>query len=377
MPIKFPPLSVKPFLPLTTRAVTLAPPLAASTAKVGIPAHSCMPRPAIATIVRSHAMVEQHGNLAAPGNHARQTSVPLAEAVAQQNLALAPRAVRRMAPADNSKIIVRDPLDLIAVLTAYPAVRTLVLHGKNRWNGVSLLPLQYCTDLRNLSIPAAVDLHDADLAVLSILTKLRRLSLTECTELSGNAMAHLANLGKLQRLELHGCTGMDDAGMASLAALPRLTALPLRHCRKITALGLVPLAELANLQALDLGFCSMVTDLTPVRSMARLQSLCLDGNCALEDKAFIDFVGSAPSTLQRLDLAGCKALSDVAFAGLSKVPQLHTISLGDCAIGHAGVAALLALPNLMAIDARNCAGLAPADRQALQARPGLMRVQLD
>ena len=275
------------------------------------------------------------------------------------------------------KMVVRHPDELAPVLAGNPGLRTLLLEGAEQWHGDHLLPLVHCIGLRDLTLAGSTLLRDADLRVLSGLTGLRRLSLADCAGLSSAAMAYLAPLQGLQRIDLVGCSGLRDDALAILARLPKLTALDLRHCRGITARGLAHLSRLPNLQTLDLGDCPLIHDLAPLSAMAHLRSLRLSGNSGLQDQAFVKFANHPPPALRRLDLAGCHGLSDVAFAALPQLPQFETLSLAHCRIGTAGGSALRALPNLKELNVRACAGLAPDDRLAIRARPGLMRVELD
>lgn len=305
----------------------------------------------------------------APNNDVLQAIVGLTDRASRKH--------RTMATPGITKVVVKDPHHLGETVAKFPGVRTLILEGKDQWDGACLAPLQLCPGLRDLSIAGSSCLRDADLAHLSGLTELRRLSLTHCIDLRGGAMTHLAGLKKLQRLDLSGCAQIDDAGMAALATLPKLTAVTLKGCVNITAKGLAALARLPNLHTLDLGFCPMIHDLTAVQDMHNLQSLDLTGNFRLQDHAFIAFARNSPPALQRLDLTGPVALSDDAFSALQNLQQLHTLSVKGCRIGDAGSEALLKLPNLKNLDARDCDGLTAAAARALRVQPGLIRLQLD
>jgi Leucine-rich repeat (LRR) protein len=161
--------------------------------------------------------------------------------------------------------------------------------------------LEALTDLKVLDL-SGYDRQDAELAPVKFLVNLERLKLRSCHEITDKGIAHLAPLIRMKELDLFGCRLLTDVGLLSLAGLRQCEVLDLTKVAKITNASLSVVAGMKRLKSLSLRWCQQLTD----KGVGAVVQSC--------------------TKLRKLDLAGCRGITNATvklIAGLGKLQELH------------------------------------------------------
>lgn len=237
----------------------------------------------------------------------------------------------------------------------------------------ALVHLQRFRDLRQLDLAGLTGAVDA-----TALGAVGRCGALESLSLAGLALrdqdfVFLAELPSLHTLQLEGARGLTGTGFAHLArSTDHPSTIRLRDVRSLTDAGLVALASLQPTHV-DLGRAQGDTGEAGWRALLanpRLRELDLE-RWRISETLLQGLVQA--TTLQVLSLADC-ALGDADLAALSAAKSpLQQIGLRDNpAITGAGLRQLAVLPTLRELDLRGLANLTDDDVAALRAvRPGL------
>ncbi|KEG11559.1 leucine-rich repeat protein (LRRP) [Trypanosoma grayi] len=226
---------------------------------------------------------------------------------------------------------------------------------------LSQLPL-----LRKLLL-SAVSLKDGDLRDLGLIQTLEDLSLCNCAQIKG--WESIGHLPRLRSLDL-SFTGIGDEELRDLAVSRSLVKVDLVDCKQLTDVS--PLANIETLEEVSLGYCACVTGLGALVGLPKLRHLYLWCS-AITDECVREL--GASQSLVKLDLGGCKQLSDVSplariqtleeinlrvseevsvVADLGKLPVLRSIYLAHTAVTDEGLRGLGASRSLVEIALDNC-----------------------
>lgn len=245
---------------------------------------------------------------------------------------------------------------LLSLATPSPleAIEALDLSGCQALTDLD--PLRVATRLRRLKLDGCRALKDG--APLASLPELRSLSAVDC---GIGAALPPGGLPALETLAL----GIDDARTAEpLAHSRRLRRLTLRRAHNLA--DLEPLRNLAELQYLRLEGCASA-DLEPLGALTSLQELVLDG---MPD-------GTDPSPISRL--ASLRRLTVGCWSGLDlakllpegSLPALEALDLdGTCGDGLTGFAHVRGAPALVEFCSPN--SLRQADGTDLRDLVGIL-----
>ncbi|KAL4172094.1 hypothetical protein KRP22_007268 [Phytophthora ramorum] len=226
--------------------------------------------------------------------------------------------------------------------------RTLVLEGTSiADNGV--LHLHKLKHLVSLNVSRCHALTDEGLnTIRRHLSLLQELQLNECHHFSSAVLCKVwKDCKRLHSLSVRGCPGVTDAVLQCLATTKRASAactlrsLDVRQCKNLTSSGV---SYLASSTVKDMAMHSLaVDDCLSVDNMGffgfetssglrSLTSLSL-GGLGIDETAISWIVKGCGASLQRLNVARCKVLSDFALllmAPLISSPVFAKLSMQDC-----------------------------------------------
>jgi EIN3-binding F-box protein len=194
------------------------------------------------------------------------------------------------------------------------------------------------------------------------LSLLQELHLDECPNVSSAVLSNVwRDCTRLHSLSVRGCPGATDAFLQCLATTKRsspactLRWLDVRQCKNLTSSGISYLANSTvkgmAMQHLAVDDCLGVDNMAffgfeSSPGLRSLTSLSLSG-LGIDETAVSWIVRGCGTSLQRLNVARCKALSDFALllmAPLVSSPVFVKLDLRDCAlITDAGVSNLFSL----------------------------------
>lgn len=210
--------------------------------------------------------------------------------------------------------------------------RSLVVNGADQLTDAGLVAIaEAVPTLEVLEIAGASRVTDAALRALARhCVRLRRLNISDCTEVRGAGLSALAEsrdaCEHLRELELAGCArlGGDWALQRCVYTFTKLERLNVARCALVTDALLHTLASQcgASLRSLILSDCVNVTDagvVTVARKCQQLEELALDRVAKSEkitDTACAA-LGEHCKRLQRVNLAGCRFLTDAALQWLA------------------------------------------------------------
>lgn len=228
-------------------------------------------------------------------------------------------------------------------------------------------------DLDDLSVRDVPSVTDDGIDALRAFDALRGVTLVGLPGVRGAAVARLvdAHHPTLQRAALGPGVALDDAALQSLGAVAGMRHLMLHGLDSVSDDGLRALARCRDLELLEVSDAPRVSSdaIASLAPLPALFTLTLRGLPALDDRALGaviagaptltelrisdaprlrlggDLLGDAHSTLIRLHLSRCPALS---LGFLSRVqPQLSELRLVDCpTVEGASLDALIAFPSL-------------------------------
>ena len=195
---------------------------------------------------------------------------------------------------------------------------------------------------------------------------LESLGLVRCPRITGAGMAHLDGLKHLEVLSLEGSPVGDD-GMKSVAGHDSLRRLylgwpvsrkglaelvRLKSLDELTIYGnlkdddFVPIGQMTNLKSLRFAIGGLTDEgLRHLSNMTRLRSLNLTESQATD--AGMAFVGQMTG-LEVLTLN--ERIGDAGIAHLIALPNLQGLSLRTTKVSDAGIATLIGLPKLRRLD---------------------------
>lgn len=184
--------------------------------------------------------------------------------------------------------------------------------------------LEYCVNLKTLRIT------DSELTVLpdiTALTKLHFLDLSDCYNLTD--ISKIPVTDTLNDVELEKCTSVND--ISPLKAIPSITTLCLDGV-KITdenaASNTATISSLTNLKHLDLAYAYVTDDYSSMfDSLTKLETLILAYNRFTN----VDFLLSHNGTLKELTLYGCPVTNSVTDT-LGQMTSLKILGIGSTKI---------------------------------------------
>jgi len=261
-----------------------------------------------------------------------------------------------------------------------PAAALAKLPGLERLDGDGMVvKAKTAVALAKCKALATLDLcgGETEPGALSALAKLPGLVQLRVHDVEHRDFAPLVDAPHLERLELWGAT-FGAAGARALAKAPSLRALHLRGVEGIDAATVDGLAGWPRLERL--GFHDGVDDAVAERlgALERLVALEL---------AYVEGQGltlavckalAALRVLERLELDGCRKLSDDGLAALAKgMPRLGHLDLrlGE-QLTSRGVGALGGLARLRALRLESCSRVDDAALKRVAALPALERLDL-
>ncbi|KAG6596036.1 F-box protein containing LRR [Phytophthora cinnamomi] len=242
----------------------------------------------------------------------------------------------------------------LAAIASHPAAsgsgncRALVLEGTSVTDlGIAHLhKLKYLT---SLDISRCHAITDEGLnTIRRHLSLLQELYLNECHHFSSAVLSKVwKDCKRLHTLSVRGCPGVTDAFLQCIATTQRsspactLRWLDVRQCKNLTSSGI---SYLASSSVKDMAMHHLaVDDCLSVDNMAffafetssglrSLTSLSLSG-LGIDETAVSWIVKGCGATLQRLNVARCKTLSDFALllmAPLISSPVFIKLNMQDC-----------------------------------------------
>ena len=181
--------------------------------------------------------------------------------------------------------------------------------------------LEYCVNLKTLRIT------DSELTVLpdiTALTKLHFLDLSDCYNLTD--ISKIPVTDTLNDVELEKCTSVND--ISPLKAVPSITTLCLDGV-KITAenadSNADTISSLTNLKYLDLAYAYVTDEYSSMfDSLTKLETLIL----AYNRFSNVDFLLSHNGTLKELTLYGCPVANDMTDT-LGQMTSLKTLGISS------------------------------------------------
>lgn len=210
-------------------------------------------------------------------------------------------------------------------------------------------------------------------SLVGLLTMLREARFHGCLGDTG-ARVVARSCRSLRALRVVGDADISAAGVEALAAAnPRLAVLELRFCARVDdeAVEAAVLACGARLEEVTVASCGHVGN-DAVRALAagapRLRVLDLN-NCAVLDTGVRALAeGACGRTLERLNLAACRNVTDMAAEALADLgcPALARVSFFATSLSDEGVRHLARLPALQSVNAMQCVGVTPSGVAALE-----------
>lgn len=266
----------------------------------------------------------------------------------------------------------------LARLATMPNLRSLGLQDCPKPTAAGLRPLAAEPRLTFLAI-GGKGMDGSALEEVAKVGTLERLNLTTFREdAAGRQLAALGRLPRLRELRA-GDVGVDDEALAGLAAAAGLEVLHARRAAAVTDVGLKDLAKLKNLKVVSLVGADQITDagLGELAALPRLETVYLIGAKKVTD-VVVKALAAAPS-LTGLYLhettvteAGVRAV--VAPRG----ERLRMLGVPGIDVGDDFVAFVAATaPNLKRIDMQGCKRLTEKCLPVLEAMPDLRGAGLD
>ena len=258
----------------------------------------------------------------------------------------------------------------MAALAALPNLVRLDL-SLTRISDHGLQQLKAAPAIADLNLCYAELITDAGLSTVKGWKHLTRLNVRG-TKVTDATLQHLAAVSSLESLDI-GSAQITDVGLDLIASLLNLKELTIGG-NKLTDNGLQPLRQLPGLTYLDLSG-SQRTDsglwsvslsepgLDAIDTLKRMRWLRLNGTLvAARGLAQLKDL----NMLERLDLEGCKRISDDAAPVLGSFHSLHIVDLTGTSFTEKGIAALRqAKPDCRIITGREAA----AESNAEEPRP--------
>ncbi|OWZ10853.1 hypothetical protein PHMEG_00016221 [Phytophthora megakarya] len=257
--------------------------------------------------------------------------------------------LRNLTNASNNWLIAITANDIHrSLLTASANCRVLVLEGTSITdNGIAHLHKLKC--LTSLDVSRCHDLTDEGLTTIRRhMSSLQELHLNECHRFSSCVLIKVwKDCKRLHTLSVRGCPGVTDAFLQCLANTKRssaactLRSIDIRQCKNLTSSGISYLAN-ASMKNMAMQHLA-VDDCLSVDNMAffgfenspglhSLTSLSLSG-LGIDETAISWIVKGCGTSLQKLNVARCKVLSDFALllmAPLISSPVFVKLNTQEC-----------------------------------------------
>jgi Leucine-rich repeat (LRR) protein len=238
------------------------------------------------------------------------------------------------------------------VLPSGDQIHHICLQGPEITDAVLVEILEKYPNIQSLTIHGAANLTDLGVHALEGCTKLTHLELVPNWRITDVGFAALKKLSKLTDLIL-GEMNFTDTALQSLEGLSELRNLKIRHAQ-ITDAGLSSLSnKLPRLRRLNLNGCRAITDvgLVSLRNLSLLEVLILSDTKITD--AGLPVLASL-SSLRNLNLQGCN-ISDEGVSFLGELSQLTGLNLSRCnQISNASLASLGKLSRLTYLNLSWC-----------------------
>lgn len=240
----------------------------------------------------------------------------------------------------------------LAKLAALPQLARIDL-ALSRVSDLGMLRLKDLKSVREIDLFFAELVTDEGLAAMKNWPKIERLNLRG-TKVTDNTLSLFAGKASITSLDI-GYAEVTDSGLQHLPRYPNLRELAFGG-NKMTEVGLQVLRALPQLTKLDLSgkqrtdsglWFVGLTDLglDPVATLTELRELNIAGTPV--SSRGLEKLRSLKK-LEKLNLLGCKRVTDEAAAVLAAFPALKWIELKDTALTAKGFSALRsARPNLV------------------------------
>lgn len=275
--------------------------------------------------------------------------------------------------------IEKDDAGKVVRLSVFgPKDKSVDLSELSEFPNLPALTLQECgwltdSDLKHVAKLANLDelvlirvlVTDEGLAYLAPLQNLTELHLAH-TKVNGDGLKYLTE-SKLSRLEIHGSSATNN-GLSSLSELSGLQEVVIR-CPSVQLPELHSVADLERLESLDVLLCenldaSFVQRLQPLAHLKQFHfnSSMVDDDllreiCALSLLEKLDLSNSSVSdsglsllqqlaNLKRLNLSGCKNVTDEGLQQLAALSELEVLILSRAAVNGTGLAHLQGMDSL-------------------------------
>ncbi|KAJ8577168.1 hypothetical protein ON010_g2043 [Phytophthora cinnamomi] len=203
-----------------------------------------------------------------------------------------------------------------------------------------VLSIETNEDVRCIDLKDVLDISEED---MDVITKSNRfctgLQLARCSRLSDGTMRRIAFCcSQLEELDISYCTLITDLGLAAVGKYcNRLVRLRMVHCSQIRDVGVEAIVRTnPRLEEISLSFCERITD----RCFLTIGKSC-PGLAAVEVELCVQLTNSAmkylatmlvnPTKLRRLNLGGCRRISDEGLLEVAKVcTGLQKVNLRHC-----------------------------------------------
>ena len=253
--------------------------------------------------------------------------------------------------------------DGFASIARMPRLRSLELNASGAVDGIAVRALARSESLRDLSLRYLQKPGADDLLALSEMSQLERLDLERTPAVDGDVVAALSRMPRLRELSLEDC-GLSDADVRALESAASIEHLRLSH-NELGPAALEVLATLPRLQHLVLRRAGKFGDagLRALARQVRLRVLIIAGSGASDD-GFAAL--GALELLEELDLS-FSAAGDRTLEALSKLPELRRLEISGCkAVTDTGLLHLADCVGLRTIEFTHCDQVTAAAVQTLR-----------
>jgi F-box/leucine-rich repeat protein 14 len=229
----------------------------------------------------------------------------------------------------------------LTALVSAPQLKTLTLN-RCKWVTARVLQsLPLLPTLKELDLSGCPRVDDAAIAaVVAQCPAVESLDLTCCRRLSEKCAGSLLLLSKLRKVVLNDCIGIGDEALAVFSSyLPRLETLGLSGNKSVKDFAVAP-QLLGNLTSLNLGFVELTeAGRNRLVEAKRVQELYISG-CGRITDGLLGGLGTL-SNLRILSFSNYYEASNVGFQALGRLPGLEELRIYYANITDSNIAALL------------------------------------
>ena len=183
-----------------------------------------------------------------------------------------------------------------------------------------------CSSLVKLKSFRAENISDGDLFELRKLSLLETLDFPR-SKITNEGLLVICTMQKLKSLALKGCISISDDGLSSITLLTSLKELDLSGCR-ITDASVQYLTQIPSLTHITLQE-TCITDITLVQLVDKTKSL------------------------QYINIAACKLVTNHGISFLSKLPYLEGLNLSHTCLNDDGLNNVSGLANIRTLNISN------------------------